>query len=281
MSIPTLRLRQFNPSVLEKRRLLGSPPTIVVIGKRGSGKSTLMQDILYHLCDIPAFVCMSPTEEGNSFYKEYVHPLLVHNDYKPEVTSNVLKQQKAKVKKLRDSGIDPNTRPDIGIGLLLDDCGYDKGIFREKDIREIFMNGRHFKICFIASLQYVVAMPPDLRTNVDYVFCLRENSQGNQKRLFQYFFGCFDRFDSFREVLNECTNDFGCLVLDNTSRSTKIEDCVFYYKAVQGRKFKIGSKELWCHLNEKQIEQGNNESDEDDYYHSTKNKRAVIVKKEK
>jgi hypothetical protein len=42
------------------------------------------------------------------------------------------------------------------------------------------------------------------------------------------------------------TDNFGCLVLDNTSRSNKIEDCIFWYKAKYPiRECKVGSKELW------------------------------------
>ena len=44
-------------------------------------------------------------------------------------------------------------------------------------------------------------------------------------------------------------------VLDNTSRSNKITDCVYWYRAKPDRKFKIGSKDIWNyhkkHYNEK------------------------------
>lgn len=33
MSVPKIKIRKFNPEMLETRRLRGSPPTIVVIGK--------------------------------------------------------------------------------------------------------------------------------------------------------------------------------------------------------------------------------------------------------
>lgn len=56
MSVPKIRIRKFNPEILETRRLHGSPPTIVVIGKRGcmakdtpilmsDGKIKMVQDI--------------------------------------------------------------------------------------------------------------------------------------------------------------------------------------------------------------------------------------------
>jgi hypothetical protein len=39
------------------------------------------------------------------------------------------------------------------------------------------------------------------------------------------------------------------LVLDNTSKSNKIEDVVFWYKAKLGHKFRMGSPALWEHHN--------------------------------
>ena len=54
-------------------------------------------------------------------------------------------------------------------------------------------------------------------------------------------------FSVFQDVLNSCTEGYDCLVLDNTSRSNSITDCVFWYRATPNRKFKIGSKDLWSY----------------------------------
>jgi hypothetical protein len=45
--------------------------------------------------------------------------------------------------------------------------------------------------------------------------------------------------------MNACTEGYDALVLDNTSRSNKIEDCVFWYKAKPDRQFKIGDPSIW------------------------------------
>jgi hypothetical protein len=42
------------------------------------------------------------------------------------------------------------------------------------------------------------------------------------------------------------TDKYGCLVLDNTSKSNKLEDCLFWYKAkFPSKNFKFGSKDMW------------------------------------
>lgn len=246
--VPKLKIKRFNPSILEMRRIRGSPPTIVVIGKRASGKSTLIKDLMYYMRDIPMFVAMSETEEGNGYYSKFIHPLCVHGEYKQNIVSDLIRKQRTKMKKCIKAGINPDERPDLGMGLLLDDCGYDRGIMKQKEMRLLFMNGRHWKICFIVSLQYMMGMPPDLRTNIDFVFCLRENIANNQKKLYDNFFGCFKKFSHFQDTFNAFTNNYECLVLDNTSKSTRIEDCVFSYKATPNLDYRLGSPELWRYM---------------------------------
>ena len=72
---------------------------------------------------------------------------------------------------------------------------YDKKVMQGKDIRDLFMNGRHLKITYCNALQYCMDMGPDLRSNTDYVFCLRENILENRSRLYKYFFGMFRTYD--------------------------------------------------------------------------------------
>ena len=40
----------------------------------------------------------------------------------------------------------------------------------------------------LLSAQYVMDLPPDLRTQVDYVFSLRENVMSNREKLYKQFF---------------------------------------------------------------------------------------------
>ena len=53
--IMSISLSKFKPRSIEERRTTGAgPPTIVFIGKRGTGKSTLVADILYYMRRIKA-----------------------------------------------------------------------------------------------------------------------------------------------------------------------------------------------------------------------------------
>jgi len=225
----TIQLKRFDPSKI------GTDKVCVVIGKRGTGKSTLVTDLLYHKREIPVGVVMSATEEGNHYYKQFVPDVFIHGDYNKEVIENVITRQKRLVSENR-------TKPAF---ILLDDCMYNKSFMKDTCIRQCFMNGRHWKIFFLLTMQYCMDLSPDLRANVDYVFVLRENVLQNRERLYKSFFGVFPSFDLFNKAMVACTENYECLVLDNTSRSNKLEDCVFYYKAPIRKGFRIGSDAIW------------------------------------
>ena len=55
----SIQLKRFDPSKMRDDRVC------VFIGKRGTGKSTLVTDILWQKRNIPAGIAMSGTEDGN------------------------------------------------------------------------------------------------------------------------------------------------------------------------------------------------------------------------
>ena len=224
-----LQLRRFDPSKI------GDDKVCVFIGKRGTGKSTLVTDIMYHKRHIPCGIVMSGTEDGNHYYRQFVPDLFIYGEYNKGAIEKILERQRKIVSVGHTSGS----------FLLLDDCMYDKAFMKDTCIRQCFMNGRHWKILFLLTMQYCMDLSPDLRANVDYVFVLRENVIQNRERLYKSFFGIFPTFDMFCQVMNSCTENYECLVLDNTSKSNRIEDCVFYYKAPVRRGFRIGSDAMW------------------------------------
>ena len=225
-----LQLKKFKPERMPDDKVC------VFIGKRGTGKSTLVTDILYHKKHLPAGIVMSATEEGNHHYQQYVPDLFIYGDYEKEAIERVLQRQKNLISK----GV-----TDKGSFILLDDCMYDRKFMKDICIRQCFMNGRHWKLFFMLTMQYCMDLTPDLRANVDYVFILRENVIQNREKLYKAFFGIFPTFDMFNQVMTACTENYECLVLDNTSKSNKIEDCVFWYKAKCHSNFRIGSPAMW------------------------------------
>ena len=213
---------------------------VVLIGKRETGKSFLCKDILHRHCSIPVGQVISGTEAANEFYSKMVPKLFIHEEYQPPIIQNILKRQRLMIDKWK---VNPSTDPRAF--LVLDDCLYDNSWTKDKNVRSLFMNGRHFKILFIITMQYALGIPPNLRTNIDYIFILRENYVSNRKRLYEHYAGMFPNFEMFCQVMDQCTENFECLVIHNNAKSNKLTDQVFWYKAEAHDNVKLGSQQFW------------------------------------
>lgn len=223
------RFMEFNIRQFDMSKV-GDNKVILFIGKRGTGKSILVLDYLYHNQDIPMGTCVSPTEEFNETFSGKIPEMFIHEEFTPELLEKFVYRQKAITKKKRT---DPMYRSvDERAFLIFDDCLYDaKNWVNDKNIRFIFMNGRHVGITFLVTMQYLLGIPPNLRANVDYIFICKETKTTIKKKLYDYYAGMFPSFDMFNQVLDECTKDYGCLVIDNTTGSGKLEDQVFWHRA--------------------------------------------------
>jgi hypothetical protein len=235
-----LRLKKFDMSRIKHDKV------VVLIGKRETGKSFLVKDLLWHHQDIPVGTVISGTEGANMFYSKTVPPAFVHEEYSPLIIGNVLKRQKLIAKRIsKDLGERGTTAIDPRNFLILDDCLYDSSWIRDRNVRYLFMNGRHVHTMFIITMQYAIGIPPNLRTNIDFVFILRETIISNRRKLYEQYAGMFPDFDSFCQVMNQCTENFECLVIDNNAKSNKLEDQVFWYKANQHPDFRMCAPDLW------------------------------------
>ena len=64
----TLELKKFNMKHISFRPDENKGPVVVLIGRRDTGKSFLVRDLLYYHQDIPIGTVISGTEAGNGFY---------------------------------------------------------------------------------------------------------------------------------------------------------------------------------------------------------------------
>ncbi len=253
----------------------------VFIGRRRTGKSTLVRDLLYYHQNLPLGTVISGTEESNGFYGKMVPPIFVHNEFNPTILADFVKRQRLFVAKMtkdqtegRQSNLDPRAF------LILDDCMYDDTWTHDKHIRYLFMNGRHARVFFIITMQYPLGVPPALRTNIDYTFILREPYQINRKKIFENYAAAFPSFEFFCQVMDQCTQNYECLVINNNTQSNKLEDAVFWYKADMHPDFKIGNPKFWQMSNEIYQEQSGMRGNQYDPDAATRRKGPSIqVKK--
>jgi len=71
-----LELGKFNMNSISFKPDENKGPVVVLIGRRDTGKSYLVRDLLYHHQDIPIGTVISGTEAGNGFYCQHIPKLL-------------------------------------------------------------------------------------------------------------------------------------------------------------------------------------------------------------
>jgi hypothetical protein len=277
----SLELQKFNMRTISFKADESKGPVCVLIGRRDTGKSFLCRDLLYYHQDLPVGVVVSGTEEGNGFYGNLVPKLFIHTEYTSDIIQKLLIRQKTVLKQIKKE-LETKKRPTIDprTFVILDDCLYDASWAKDKLMRLLFMNGRHWKVMLIITMQYPLGIPPTLRTNIDFVFILREPYIANRKRIYENYAGMFPTFESFCQVMDQCTENYECLVINNNSKSNKLTEQVFWYKADAHNSFRLGAKEFW------EMSKNLPSDDEDEKYDPGKVKKrgtgqTITVKKAK
>ncbi len=212
----TLQMRRFTTSDVKSHRV------ILITGKRGTGKTTLLEYLLYTMRDrFDVVVGMGGSHASVTMLERFLPRSMV---YAAPIVRKVEKLVEV-AKALTEHG---KRRQFL---LILDDCTFRKDIFQYPVFREIFMNGRNYGITFVISAQYIMDLQSDLRSQIDYVFTFKEMIRANQKRLWEYFYGMIETFRDFQTILQTNTKNFECLVMDNTDSTGELGKILYYFKA--------------------------------------------------
>ncbi len=218
---------------------------IVVIGKAGTGKSTLVQSIIaskMHLA--PVIQIYNGTEDSSGFYGNQCAPILIHDKLDYDAMAQFAQRQKYAIKYLSNPWAIQ----------VIDDCADDPSQLRHPLIQSYYKNGRHWKMIHIMCLQYSLDIIPGIRSNIDYTFILRENGFENRKKLYKNYVPNLVTFEEFCALMDACTEDYSALVIKNQGVSNKSEDCIFYYKAdpfALSSSWKYGHPTTWIYNDER------------------------------
>lgn len=206
-------------------------PSILMIAKRGSGKSWITKAILQTCSDIPVGLIISPTERDNPFFVDFFPDTFIFYAFEGKIIQRLLIRQKTILKKMREKEaqgkfIDPRAI------VVMDDCLATKGTWaKDPHLADLLFNGRHRQITYILTMQYALGISPELRSNFDYVFLLADDIQSNLKRIYDHYAGMFPDFNAFRQVFRQLTEDFGAMVIKNRGSRTNLFDKIAFYKA--------------------------------------------------
>jgi hypothetical protein len=232
-------IKEFNMNDMMPRTVEDKGTKIVVIGKPGTGKSSLIQDIVAHKAHIiPVSQIFSGTEESNHFYSEKFPPISIYNKLDMGAVKQFIDRQDNAKKFLKNPWA----------LQIIDDCTDNPRILKDPVFQAYYKNGRHWKMLHILSLQYCLDVSPAIRTCIDYTFILKEGSKLTREKLWKNYGSCIEDFADFCQLMDQLTNDFTALVINNRATSNKLEDCVFYYKADLSRvpvNWKFGAGSFW------------------------------------
>lgn len=230
-------VKQFDPTLAEINR------AYLIIGRKGSGKSTLMFTLLGKLAPrIHYAVAMCGTRDGVEKFGRVMPADVIHNSFNPAIFSSIIKTL---ARNSMVSGYKTIT------SVILDDLAFAKGTFKSEEMRESLMNGRWLGLNLVMTQQYLMDLGPDLRGQIDYIFAMAETTKKTRQKLFDYYYGIFNTFADFERVFSAVTSKKGrALVLDNTTTTSVISDRVFYYDGDinASSEFTIGCSTFHSHL---------------------------------
>jgi hypothetical protein len=146
--------------------------TIVLVGRRRSGKSFAARHILHKLSHrYPCGVVITGTKL-NKFWNAHIPKEFIHD---VENMDNVLSRIFYRQRKI----IEMNLNIDPRMFIILDDVLGEKYNVRfSKILTKVFTEGRHHRILTIITTQDPRGIPPDLRENTDLAIIFRQATYG-------------------------------------------------------------------------------------------------------
>lgn len=232
------------------------------LGKRHTGKTVGMQNVARKLVMddkvVDGAIAFSRTERLNYKWNEHFAAQYCHPDYSNLVMKKAFERlaslkSRVKLKQLTWQRYKATL-------CILDDLVSDDTLRYDDDINTAFVNGRHFGgkvktlggeekmfggLCVLMSTQYPLAIRPIMRNNADFAYIFRVGGPQELDLLHKTYGGNLHK-RVFQVLLDEHTEDYGCMVVDKRSNSADITE-VLYKKQFEFPvpEFKLGTGKEW------------------------------------
>jgi len=181
--------------------------TVALLGKRNSGKSQLLRYLVKsHQQDFVKIFVISPTEQINKFYEEFVPNNCVFDGWKEEWVETL-------IDKMTQISIKEKNK---NVLLILDDCGSDTNFNTSNTFKKLFTRGRHIFVSIIITCQYIYQLPRITRSNLDFILCGQMNKMGSEILADEFLYGSIDKKE-FLKMYHNASADYGFLLINCNS----------------------------------------------------------------
>lgn len=169
----------------------GHSSTMLICGKRGTGKSPLIKNILSNFDPLTnLYVFHSGHHEDFDDLTKHVYETTDRNSTIEKIGSilDYHRYNKGQIKSI----------------IVLETIEtYRKEFWQTSTMREIYHCGRALGITLICALQSIISIPPELRQNIDHIFLTRGTlPSGDKQKLFSYFFSDLPHFHLFNSAID-------------------------------------------------------------------------------
>lgn len=190
---------------MEKFTLVNT--TLGIIGKRNSGKSYVLKHILLYEAHLfsKILVCSS-TESVNRFYSDIIPHKHIYDSYTEEFGEKLINGL------TRENSNKPKEEQKKVL-LILDDLVGSTNFHSSKTIAKMVSMGRHISLSLCVVSQYLNALSPIIRNNLDFLLIGQQNHSSVVLLRDQFQSGNITR-QEFIDMYYRCTVDFNFLVVN-------------------------------------------------------------------
>lgn len=203
-----------------------SDKVVLITGNSQTGKTTLAKDIINHdnFNGIPIKIAM--TNQPYQYESCSIQNI--------ECIESILQKQKirkrAYVEVRRGGDKELCKKLDPRLLLVNDDSTIHPRFWIHNRFHKfIHFNGRCYNISYLVVMNDSTKLYPSLRANTDYIFLGGETDPQIRRKIYDQWARTIP-YQLFEELFEECTKDYGFLVISQLSKSDKLEDHIFWYK---------------------------------------------------
>lgn len=216
--------------------------TVFMVGPPASGKSTLMQNIIYYNRDkYPCGRVWTGNSKGYVEWCQIFHPFYCSMKFDDESLGKISKraaicEMEMDALKDRDRSKYEKYRSAKNMLYVIDDfmnakTDKDTNLMSSKVFQDMFTTGsQHYDAMGLFGAQVISRQVPDtIRNSMSYAVIFNEQSVNMREKLFGIFGGPCGTKENFLSLMQKITGNFRCMIIKKRSSSAKLEDCVFYY----------------------------------------------------